>query len=1014
MIRFLRLIIILLLIPLLVLGQGYPPDESAGKMSVMPGFNVELVASEPQVRQPVAIDFDDKGRLWVLQYLQYPNPAGLTRVKVDRYSRTTYDRVPKPPPYGPKGADRLTILEDKDGDGVCESEKDFISGLNLSTGFAFGYGGVFVLQVPYLLYYPDQDGDDVPDSEPRVLLKGFGMEDTSSLANSLIFGPDGWLYGTQGTNISADIRGIQFEQGVWRYHFPTDRFELFCEGGGNSWGLDFDQEGNLLYSTNHGGYLMHHGVQGAYYEKAFAKHGELHNPFAFGYFPHVPHKNFQGGHVTVGGFFYRGNSFPSSFQGKYISVDTLGHAVHYHSIMKVGSTYRTAYAGTFLEANDNWFAPSDSVLAPDGSVYFSDWHDKRTAHPDPDADWDKTNGRIYRLSHSDAPAYNHVDPNTLSSTELIPWLNDPNEWKVRRARRVLSERKDPSVIKKLESLIHQPDRKLSREAFWTLAGMQYYEESVPIDLLEHPDEVIRSWAIRLYGDLVFHHPEKEISTEWSRELLKIAEKETSPLVISQMACTAKRLPGKEACKLIFELGSRDEFVNDDYIPLLTWWALEEHSVSEKEMILQNYSDPDFRENPIVSEYLTGRLIRRYAAEGTHDGLAAVDQLIRSSKNEDEQFMMLQELDAGLKLVGRKRLPGLPMGSVFTSIAVKNIEKSGSASQITEVPDKLLVHLNDLWKKNPDDPLLLRILMRLGQPQANQYLIKQVKAPSTDKEMTKSILVILQELGNEECLLPVLELFRKSESTEIQELCLNVLGRFSSPEISHQLIMLYPDLSGELKTKVVQVLLSRKESALEFLKEIDRGKYPPESISSDQLQVLALHEDDQVNAIVRKHWGAVSAGTPEEKLAEIRRLSNDLRAFEGHPEPGKVLFEKHCGTCHQMFGKGTEIGPDLTRANRTDQLFLLTSIVDPNAQIRKEFLKYQVSTLDGRIVIGLLKEETESTVTLLTEKNEKIVIERENIDELSAATTSLMPENLLKKLKPQELRDLFEYLKTAQN
>jgi hypothetical protein len=162
-------------------------------MSAAEGFTVRLVAIEPLVRKPVAIDFDDRGRLWVIQYLQYPNPAGLKRVGVDRYSRTVYDRVPEPPPRGPKGADRITILESPDEQGRFTKARDFVAGLNLATGLAFGHGGVFVLQAPYLLFYPDHDGDDVPDGPPEVLLAGFGMEDASSVANSLTWGPDGWL-----------------------------------------------------------------------------------------------------------------------------------------------------------------------------------------------------------------------------------------------------------------------------------------------------------------------------------------------------------------------------------------------------------------------------------------------------------------------------------------------------------------------------------------------------------------------------------------------------------------------------------------------------------------------------------------------------------------------------------------------------------------------------------------------------------------------------------------------------
>src|SRR4029077_9321613 len=189
--------------------------------------------------------------------------------------------------------------------------RDFVSGLNLASAFAFGHGGVFVLQVPYLLFSLARNRVYIPDGDPVVLLSGSGMEDPHSVANSLTWGPDGWLYGCQGSTVTANIRGIEFQQGVWRYHPLTRKFELFCEGGGTSWGLDFDRHGNLLYSTNHGGFVALHGVQGGYYWKSFGKHGALHNPHAYGYFDHVPHGNFKGGHVTVGGIVYRGDALPA-------------------------------------------------------------------------------------------------------------------------------------------------------------------------------------------------------------------------------------------------------------------------------------------------------------------------------------------------------------------------------------------------------------------------------------------------------------------------------------------------------------------------------------------------------------------------------------------------------------------------------------------------------------------------------------------------------------------------------
>ncbi len=142
---------------------------------------MRLVASEPLIRQPLSLSFDDRGRLWLLQYIQYPNPEGLRPVAVDEYLRTKYDRRPEPPPKGPRGHDIIAILEDTDGDGVMDRAKPFLTGLNLASGMALGYGGVFVVQPPYLLFYRDANGDDVPDGDPEVLLTGFGMEDAARL-----------------------------------------------------------------------------------------------------------------------------------------------------------------------------------------------------------------------------------------------------------------------------------------------------------------------------------------------------------------------------------------------------------------------------------------------------------------------------------------------------------------------------------------------------------------------------------------------------------------------------------------------------------------------------------------------------------------------------------------------------------------------------------------------------------------------------------------------------------------
>ncbi len=301
------------------------------------------------------------------------------------------------------------------------------------------------------------------------------------------------------------MRGIEFQQGVWRYHPVTHKFELFCEGGGNSWGVDFDAQGELLYSTNFGGYVMLHGVQGAYYWKNFGKHGALHNPYTFGYFDHVPHANFTGGHVTDGGIVYQGDLFPAEFRGRYVAADLLGHAVHWHTLAPRGSTFSSAHGGTLLAANDTWFAPSDVTVGPDGAIYVADWHDARTAHPDPDAQWDRRNGRVYRIQLAGAKLSPARDLHEASDDDLLRELAGSNQWYVRRARRILAERaaqaRKPAVIARLKRLA-TADKVLAAavqgasvpplEALWTLYCVGGFDEPVARQLLHHADPHMRA------------------------------------------------------------------------------------------------------------------------------------------------------------------------------------------------------------------------------------------------------------------------------------------------------------------------------------------------------------------------------------------------------------------------------------------------------------------------------------------------------------------------------------------
>ena len=194
--------------------------------------------------------------------------------------------------------------------------------------------------------------------------------------------------------------------------------------------------------------------------------------------------------------------------------------------------------------------------------------------------------------------------------------------------------------------------------------------------------------------------------------------------------------------------------------------------------------------------------------------------------------------------------------------------------------------------------------------------------------------------------------------------------------------------------------------------MESGRIPVGDFTVEQLRVVALHGDTELNDLVRKHWGAITRGTAEEKLAEMRRLNNDLNAGPGNPERGHEFFTRACAVCHILFGEGKQVGPELTHANRADREFLLASIVDPSAAIRKEHLAYQVETRDGRMLSGVITDQSGSSLTLATSTGERITLPQAQVASLRESAVSLMPEDLIKPFKPQELRDLFSYLQST--
>ena len=971
-------------------AQVYPAEISLQKMHMAKGLKASIVASEPLVRQPVAIDFDDKGRLWVIQYLQYPNPAGLNRTKVDRYSRTQYDRVPEPPPRGPKGADRLTILEDKDGDGRADSSHDFVSGLNLSTGFAFGDHGVYVIQAPYLLHYKDSNQDDIPDGDPRVLLSGFGMDDAHSLANSLTWGNDGWLYGLQGSTVTAKIRGIEFQQGIWRYHPSTDRFELYAEGGGNMWGLDFDPYGNLFASTNFGPHIALHVLQDAYYWKQFGKHGPLHNRFAFGHFDHMVNDNPQGGHVTAGGIFYQADQWPLQYRGKYIGANVLSHWVAAFDFIPVGTTFKSKQSDIVLDSQHSWFAPTDLTLGFDGSVYVADWHDARMAHPDPDADWDRTNGRIYRISSEveKSPGLGVIpDMSKLSSAELVKGLSNSNSTIVRRSRRILKERRDKSTNSILNSIWIDPEKKspelLRRQAFWTLISQEsgmgepnnLTDNQMKMALADH-DPAIRRSAIQAIGDRV-----GTISDDLEIALVNASDLESDTSVLGQIAATSGRIGSVK----LWESAVRKSSMSDaDSIAFRLWWAAEKISQSNLVEIANSLLRFENKNIQSINKIILPRFIQKLAYIGGDEPGNRLVSFVESSKAQriNRLALVLEALRGG------------------------SPKPSGKFSG---------QYLSDLYQSDPYHPTYWEIAARIGLKQArddayqNWSLMQSRKSENLMAIYIRTAGDLKWSEWSARCFSAL-----KSSLPELRSAAWQSISQLMSDKEILELIASYPIASEPEKMKIRELTLTRIDSCRKILMAVESGIIAKSDFDLNQVGRIDILGSPELTEKAIKIWGLVRAATPEEKLAEVRRLNNDLRAFEGNSIKGKSLFIKNCSGCHRLNGDGNVIGPDLTGSNRADRQWLLTSLVDPSGVVRKEYQSQILEMKDGRVYDGLILGQSGGFLRVVDTRGKEFQVIAGEVADRRDSPTSLMPEGLYKLFKPEELRDLFAYLQKYAN
>ncbi len=952
---------------------GLPGEEAVAVMTLPEGFKAYLFAAEPDVKQPIAMAIDDRGRLWVAEAYEYPVRA----------------------PEG-KGRDRILIFQDVDGDGKFDKRTVFAEGLNLVSGIEVGFGGVWVGAAPYLMFIPDRNGDDVPDGEPKILLDGWAYQDTHETLNSFIWGPDGWLYGCHGVFTHSrvgkpgtpDDQRVPLNAAIWRYHPTEHTFEIFSEGTSNPWGVDFDDHGQAICTTCVIPHLFHL-IQGGRYQRQAGQHF---NPFTYddiqtiadhrhflGDDPHAANENSGdagGGHAHAGAMIYLGGAWPDEYRGRIFMNNIHGQRINTDLLQPAGSGFIGKHGPDFLLTGDIASQILNLRYGPDGQAFVIDWYDTNACHHNNIAGHDRSNGRIYKVVYgeSQSTTVNLAEQSDLELAELVLHKND---WYVRHARRILQERQAVKGVTKVardrltEIATLHPDTTRRLRAMWALHVTGGLPGEMFSTWIADKDEHVRAWTIQL----TLAEESSEAKDDLVDELVRMAKDDPSPVVRLYIASALQsHMPLDARWPILEALLMHTEDAHDHNLPLMYWYAAEPLVEADQERALAlSLSSGDFI--PLVRKFI----IRRVASDGSPEAMELLLQRIFKTDDPEDHL----EIIGGI----REALHGQ------RQVAPPKNWPAASAILLSSGDVDLCTQANALGVTFGDQEAMNAFRATVGDANASlseRRLALDVLLRAKDAELPPVLLSILGEPA-------------------LRESVLLGLALYDNPSVPEVVLRHYNELTPSEKRAALSTLCSRASYGIELLKAIQSKQVPAVDISADLVRQLHNHNNSEIDSLVAETWGQVRS-TSEDKAKLIRELRNLVATSPSEPDPemGRAVFFKTCQQCHTLYGVGAKIGPDLTGSNRSDLDYLLTNIVDPSSVITKDYQQTIVLTVDGLVVSGLVQSEDDHSLSIQT-TTDIVVIPKDEIEDRQLSDKSMMPDDQLKQFSPLQIVSLLNYL-----
>ncbi len=977
------------------------PAVELGQFQAAEGFEVNLFAANPLIAKPINMNFDARGRLWVASSGVYPH------IKPGQ--------VPN---------DRILILEDTDGDGAADRSTVFADGLLMPTGvIPDDNEGAYIANSTDLLYMRDHDGDRKAD-EKRVVLSGFGIEDTHHILHTFRYGPGGNLYFNQSIYIHSHIEtpyGVRRMNGggIWQFRPEKLRLEIYVHGMCNGWGHHFDRWGQSF------------GADGAYGDGviylmpgATIIGSPTSRKIMRGLNPGSPKE--------CGAEILSGRHLPPEWRGTFVTNDFRAHRVRRYEISENGAGYASRQVAEPLRSKHIAFRPVDVKMGPDGAIYFADWYNPIIQHGEVDFRSPMRNhqhGRVWRLTAKGRALVEK--PKLVGATEekLLDYLKAPEDWTRHHAKRVLSHRSQEKVAKALGKWVAGLDRADPEynhqllEALWTYQTIDKVEAGLLGRLLRSPDHKVRAAATRVVG----HWHDRldnplpllgvQVADESPRVRLEavrtlgfvgsraggsIAEvaMELAMTVLDHPVDASGGLPGHRGGRHFKDGGQASGFLayalHVTAVDLEPWWlpALENGKVD----FGGNSRQLEFALASVGTRRVVGRLVALIKdgkiPDDRQEGLLEMVALQGDSAQLAFAFERAgdsQRVLAALARSARERKVVPASGREKVAALVRSSDQPAQAAG---------ARLAGLWKMMDLRPRL-----------------EEMATGGGDDSVRIAAFDGLANFSDNASVAFLKEQSASGESAKSRGMAVSALASIDPVTAASHAVELLGRKQGFDPRPVFSAFLSRQggaaalSSALEA-KKIDQDaarigvrltepRRPPGDTAGPESQLIQA---------LRKAAG-LSGGPRKLAAKEVARLSREV-VERGDPARGEALYHSGalaCLKCHAIGGAGGLVGPDLSSIGTTAQLdYLIDSIFDPNKAIKENYHSTTAVTKDGRVLTGIKLRETASELILRDSEGRELPVRRDNIARQSMGG-SLMPSGLTDSLTSDELRDLLRFL-----